>query len=209
MVSFISKPIADTLRRLILKDTLWASGYELYDRLSKPYQSFLDGLTATYAQPGFADSAKRNGFKLHCKPRGSPENIGSDLIAEHPVIRTNPVTGWKSVFAIGHHVQHINGLTEIESQHLLGWFAQLIVENHDLQVRHRWQNPNDIGRPRTLSPIYRLTNYLKPSGTIAAYTILPPSITMALASDLDVECVPPVSVSGHTLTQRAQVEAKL
>ncbi|MCJ1408932.1 hypothetical protein MMC19_003009 [Ptychographa xylographoides] len=125
-------------------DTLWASGYELYDRVSKPYQRFLDGLTATYAQPGFTDSAKRNGFELYCKPRGSPENTGSDLMAEHPLIRTNPVTGWKSIFAIGHHVQHINGLTETESQHLLGWFAQLIIENHDLQVRHRWQYPNDI-----------------------------------------------------------------
>lgn len=139
---------------LIFQDTLWASGYELYDRISKPYQRFLDGLTATYAQPGFADSAKRNGFELYRNPRGSPENIGSELISEHPVIRTNPVTGWRSVFAIGHHVQHINGITEAESKHLLNWFVQLIVENHDLQVRHRWQNPNDIGRfglPRQLT----------------------------------------------------------
>lgn len=36
-------------------DTLWASGYELYDRLSPPYQKFFESLTATYAQPGFAE----------------------------------------------------------------------------------------------------------------------------------------------------------
>jgi alpha-ketoglutarate-dependent taurine dioxygenase len=125
-------------------DTLWASGYELYDRLSEPYQKFFEGLTATYAQPGFSLSAKENGFELYSKPRGAPENVGTDLQAIHPVIRTNPVTGWKSVFGVGHHVQQINGLTKEESQRALDWFVQLIVENHDLQVRHRWQNSNDL-----------------------------------------------------------------
>ena len=61
----------------------------------------------------------------------------------HPVIRTNPVTGWKSIFGVGHHVQQINGLTSEESRRILDWFVNLIVENHDLQVRHRWQNVND------------------------------------------------------------------
>jgi alpha-ketoglutarate-dependent taurine dioxygenase len=125
-------------------DTLWASGYELYDRLSPPYQKFFEGLTATYAQPGFGAAAKENGFELYSKPRGSPDNVGSDLTAQHPVIRTNPVTGWKSIFAVGHHVQQINGLTQEESRRNLDWFVQLIVENHDLQVRHRWENENDL-----------------------------------------------------------------
>lgn len=60
------------------------------------------------------------------------------------MVRTNPVTGWKSVFAVGHHVQKINGLAEGESRALLDWFVRLIVENHDLQVRHRWRNVNDL-----------------------------------------------------------------
>jgi alpha-ketoglutarate-dependent taurine dioxygenase len=41
-------------------------------------------------------------------------------------------------------VQHINGLAEGESKALLEWFVRLVVDNHDLQVRHRWQNPNDL-----------------------------------------------------------------
>jgi alpha-ketoglutarate-dependent taurine dioxygenase len=60
------------------------------------------------------------------------------------VIRTNPVTGWKSIFAVGHHVQQINGLTKEESRTALDWFVSLITDNHDLQVRHRWQNVNDL-----------------------------------------------------------------
>ncbi|KAJ5372025.1 alpha-ketoglutarate-dependent sulfonate dioxygenase [Penicillium concentricum] len=125
-------------------DTLWASGYELYDRLSPPYQKFLEGLEATFSQPQFNQFAKDSGFEVFKGPRGAPENIGEDLRAEHPVIRTNPVTGWKSIFAIGTHVEKINGLSDEESKHLTDWFVNLIMENHDLQVRHRWQNPNDL-----------------------------------------------------------------
>jgi alpha-ketoglutarate-dependent taurine dioxygenase len=126
-------------------DTLWASGYDIYDSLSEPYQGFLEGLTATFEQPGFQQVAERSGFKLYDKQRGAPENIGSALKAIHPVVRTNPVTGWKSIFPVGGHVKHINGLAEDESKKLLDWFLELVYKNHDLQVRLKWKNPNDLG----------------------------------------------------------------
>ncbi|KAL5366640.1 hypothetical protein BJX96DRAFT_180913 [Aspergillus floccosus] len=125
-------------------DTLWASGYELYDRLSPPYQKFLEGLDVTFSQPQFNQYAKDCGFEVFKGPRGAPENYGEELRAVHPLIRTNPVTGWKSIFAVGTHVEKINGLTDEESKHLTDWFVNLIMENHDLQVRLRWQNPNDL-----------------------------------------------------------------
>ncbi|KAI2467546.1 TauD-domain-containing protein [Annulohypoxylon bovei var. microspora] len=125
-------------------DTLWASGYELYDRISKPLRGFLDTLTAYYAQPAFNETADRNNFKIYSAERGAPENVGEVLEAVHPVVRTNPVTGWKSVFAVGHHVKRIHGLSEAESRAFLDWFTQLIVENHDLQARLRWQHANDL-----------------------------------------------------------------
>jgi hypothetical protein len=42
-------------------------------------------------------------------------------------------------------VRYINGLTEHESKNLLDWFVDLVYKNHDLQVRFKWKNPNDIG----------------------------------------------------------------
>lgn len=54
------------------------------------------------------------------------------------------VTGWKSVFPVGGHVRYINDLTEEESKHLLEWFVRLVVDNHDLQMRVKWQNEGDI-----------------------------------------------------------------
>ncbi|KAL5342109.1 hypothetical protein BJX70DRAFT_410837 [Aspergillus crustosus] len=125
-------------------DTLWASGYEVYDKISPAYRKFLDTLSATYAQPGFNKVADANKFKIHPGPRGAPENVGETLSAIHPVVRTNPVTGWKSIFAVGHHVEKVNDLGEDESRHLLDWFVKLVTENHDLQVRYRWQNVNDL-----------------------------------------------------------------
>ena len=41
-------------------------------------------------------------------------------------------------------MQNVNDLAPDESKALLEWFVRLIVENHDLQVRNRWQNPNDL-----------------------------------------------------------------
>jgi len=104
----------------------------------------LEGLTATFHQPGFIEAARKGGFALYEKPRGAPENIGGELKAIHPVVRTNPVTGWKSVFPIGGHLSHINDVSELESKALLEWFTKLLVDNHDLQVRFRWQSSGDI-----------------------------------------------------------------
>lgn len=129
---------------ILALDTLWASGYEIFDRISLPYQEFLQSLTATFAQPMFNRAADEGGFSLYEQPRGSPANIGSELKAIHPVVRTNPVTGWKSIFAVGGHCQHVNGISEDESKQLLDWFLKLVVENHDLQARLKWQSPNDL-----------------------------------------------------------------
>jgi len=60
----------------------------------------LETLTATHQGTNFLEASKRLGFPL-AKNRGAPENsepVGDDLTAIHPVIRTNPVTGWKGLF---------------------------------------------------------------------------------------------------------------
>lgn len=132
-------------------DTMWASGYEVYDRISEPYQKFLETLSATFKGEKFKEMADRLGIELYTDPRGAPENIGTKLEAVHPVVRTNPVTGWKSIFTVGGFARHINGLTQEESDHLLKWFLDLVYKNHDLQVRLKWKSENDIGK--SLSPL--------------------------------------------------------
>ena len=40
---------------------------------------------------------------------------GQTFLASHPIIRTNPVTGWKSLYSVLKQVQKINELSEQES----------------------------------------------------------------------------------------------
>ncbi|KAK0629499.1 hypothetical protein B0T17DRAFT_188688 [Bombardia bombarda] len=140
-------------------DTLWASGYEAYDRLSPVFQKIAESLTATHYQPNFVKVKEAFGEELIDDYRGAPENTGLDFKAEHPVVRTNPVTGWKSLFGAGHQIEAgwINGVTERESEIIKAYFHQIIVENHDLQVRFRW-NKNDLAVWDNRSVFHTATN---------------------------------------------------
>ncbi|KAF2163438.1 hypothetical protein M409DRAFT_26051 [Zasmidium cellare ATCC 36951] len=140
-------------------DTLWASGYEAYDRLSPAIQKLAESLTATHYQPTFNEAAKQHGLELIDSNRGAPENSGLDFTASHPVVRTNPVTGWKSLFAAGGQVKHgwIDDVTPHESEILKEYFLDVIAKNHDLQVRFRW-NINDLAIWDNRSVFHTATN---------------------------------------------------
>ncbi|KAJ3544010.1 hypothetical protein NM208_g3272 [Fusarium decemcellulare] len=141
-------------------DTLWASGYEIYDRFSDYYQKFFEGLTATFRGEGFikAADARPDKYQIYEQPRGNPDNVGRELTAVHPVVRTNPVTGWKSIFAIGNFPQRINEVSARESRELLDLLYKRIEENHDLQVRFKWRNKNDIAFWDNRSVFHSATN---------------------------------------------------
>ena len=115
-------------------DTLWASGYEMFERLSQPVQNFLQTLTVTFRQPLYRETAMRNNFDLYQGPRGSPDNTNQEYEAIHPLIRTNPVTGRKSIFAFGQHLHQVNQVTESESNWIINMIQNTLTDNHDLQV---------------------------------------------------------------------------
>ncbi|KAJ9502911.1 hypothetical protein H2202_002034 [Exophiala xenobiotica] len=119
-------------------DTLWVSGYELYDRLSPPMQAFFETLTATCAQPVFKSACDAGGYEV-MSPRGSPLNVDLNFAPVHPVIRTHPVTGWKSLFAgVGLHVSRINDVYTYEDQIIRDYVLRLITRNHDCVARMHW-----------------------------------------------------------------------
>lgn len=119
-------------------DTLWVSGYELYDRLSPPFQRFLETLTAECAQPVFKSACEAGGYEV-MSPRGSPLNVDFAFAPHHPVVRTHPVTGWKSVFAgVGLHVSRIDGVWAHEDQMIREYLMRIITRNHDCVARMHW-----------------------------------------------------------------------
>ncbi|KAL0565513.1 hypothetical protein V5O48_016510 [Marasmius crinis-equi] len=123
-------------------DYAWASAYEAYDRLSPAYQRFLEGLTAFHDGTKFLRFAEKSGQAIQ-KLRGSPENASTDLTAVHPVIRTNPVTGWKTLFVNRGFTTRINELSYDESENVLNYLFKHVADNHDFQVRYKW-NKNDV-----------------------------------------------------------------
>ena len=119
-------------------DTLWASGVEMYNRYSTKMQNFLKTLTITSSQQTFTSAAEKGGFTVVEENRGHPSNRGTHFTATHPVVRTNPVTGLNSSYAVGLHVKCVDGITNAESEALIKSFLDCLTQNHDLQVRLRW-----------------------------------------------------------------------
>ena len=72
-------------------------------------------------------------------PRGSPLNKDLEFAPVHPVVRTHPVTGWKSLFAgVGLHVSRINDVYNYEDQMIRDYVMRLITRNHDGIARMHW-----------------------------------------------------------------------
>jgi alpha-ketoglutarate-dependent taurine dioxygenase len=133
----------------------------------------LEGLTATF----IADGSLFHNDSIFEGPRGHPKNVGKTFTAVHPVVRTNPVTGWKSLYAGGPLPKYINEVTPKESQELLRLFREAITENHDLQCRFKWRNVNDFGKSSGHLLHIRITdaNNEQLSGITVARSTLPPT----------------------------------
>ncbi|KAG0354218.1 hypothetical protein BC939DRAFT_520199 [Gamsiella multidivaricata] len=110
-------------------NTIWSNGYELYDDLSAPIKTLLEGLTATHSSDIFKLIIQAHGRKTFGKLNDSV----------HPVIRTNPVTGWKSVFTNPVFTREINGVSASESKWILDYLGDLVAKKLQYQVRFNWE----------------------------------------------------------------------
>ena len=106
-------------------DTLFANMYAAYDSLSEGIRKFLDPLTALHV----ADYTGVYGD--HPPQREFPK-------AEHPVVRTHPVTGRKALFVNSGFTRRIKGLHALESRALLDMLFEH-VKNPNFHCRFQWQ----------------------------------------------------------------------
>jgi taurine dioxygenase len=97
-------------------DTLFTNQYLAYERLSEPMRDLLDGLSAVH----------------HAAPFGHPEQQ-----AIHPVVRTHPETGRRSLFVNRTFTSHIRELRRSESDALLQYLCSW-SEQPGFQCRYRW-----------------------------------------------------------------------
>ncbi|KAA8912348.1 hypothetical protein TRICI_003518 [Trichomonascus ciferrii] len=114
-------------------DTAWCLGYAVYDMLSKPLQKYLEGMTALHDAYEQANDSIRDGRPVRRDP----------IVSEHPVIRTHPVTGYKSVFVNPGFTRAIRGIPKAESEAILNYLFNLIATAQEYTVRFKW-NKQDV-----------------------------------------------------------------
>lgn len=110
-------------------DTLWASGYSAYEKLSPDFRKIIDGKYAVYRSAHtYLD-------------RNDPEAGPKHIERAHPLVRVHPATGWKSLYVNRLFTTHIIGLDKAESDVILNYLFDVYEKNVDIQVRFKW-TPN-------------------------------------------------------------------
>ncbi|KAF2239657.1 TauD-domain-containing protein [Viridothelium virens] len=107
-------------------DTLWASGYAAYEKLSPEFRKIIDGRKAVYrsAHP-YLDREN---------PSAGPKFIERT----HPLVRVHPATGWKALWVNRAMTVRIEGFDKAESDVILGYLYDVYEKNVDIQVRFKW-----------------------------------------------------------------------
>ena len=115
-------------------DTLFANQYMAWESLSDTMKSLLDGLV------GISSSAKADVSKTRedrIKSDGK-SSAPKDYLAHHPLVRTHPETGRKSLYVNIAHTSGIVGMTDAESAPILNFLFQHQVKP-EFTCRFVWQ----------------------------------------------------------------------
>ena len=114
-------------------DTLWSSQYAAYDMLSPHMQKYLESLTALHSADLQAQGTRDLGRTVRREP----------VTTEHPLIRTNPVTGWKSLYFNPGFVTKIVDVPKTESDHIISFLNEIVATSPEVHARFQW-NEGDV-----------------------------------------------------------------
>jgi taurine dioxygenase len=145
-VTFVERPpLGSILNAVVIPpaggDTMFSDQRAAYEALSEPLREFLDGLVAVH------DGTQTFSKLLQAREDGGGDWDGKQYKAlepvEHPVVRTHPETGAKSLFVNPGFTSHIVGLTRAESDALLD-FLYAHSTKPQFTVRYHWHE-GDLG----------------------------------------------------------------
>lgn len=109
-------------------ETVFANGYMAYERLPDSVKSRIEGLRAIHVYDYGGKSTDRKNMV----------NIEDGISQAHPIARTHPATGRKSLFVNKLMTHSIEGLDSDESETLLNVMFETISQP-DLSYVHEWQ----------------------------------------------------------------------
>lgn len=137
---FHEPPVFTGLRSVRLPpvggDTCWASLYAAYDALSEPIRRSLDGLTAVHTMERTSASVPSLVDRYAVARAVYGDN------AEHPVVITHPETGRKALYVFEANTMRINGVSALESRHLLNMLFEHL-RSPLFSMRWTWK-PHDV-----------------------------------------------------------------
>lgn len=108
-------------------DTMFASGYKGYESLSPALRTIADGLKGVHNTKFFERPDKPEKFT-----KSQPDTV-------HPVVRTHPKTGKKSLFVSENFMERFEGMTADESEPLKDMLIKAITKPEHV-YRHRWHS---------------------------------------------------------------------
>ncbi|RKR92385.1 taurine dioxygenase [Micromonospora pisi] len=139
-----SPPIASILHLVktpsVGGDTMWTNQCLVYEQLSAPIRQLLDGLTAIHVI-----------------------RIGNEFTsrAEHPVVRTHPETGRRSLYVNRLFTSHIPQLSRNESDALLQYLFEF-SEGPQFTCRYRWRAGDVAVWDNRVTQHYAVNDYVEP-----------------------------------------------
>jgi taurine dioxygenase len=120
-------------------DTLYVNTAAAYDALSEGMRKMLEGLVGV-CSGGLKN--KRGGPRAAHLSRVSMSSQNLDQAdayeAKHPIVRTHPETGRKSLYVSALHTIRFDGFTEEESKPLIMWLNNHCIEP-EFSCRVRWE----------------------------------------------------------------------
>ena len=120
-------------------DTLFASGYRAYESLSPAMQTLLAPLQGIHSAR--AAYGPRGLFAKDDATRSMPIVVSEDAEQSclHPIVRTHPDSGKKTLYINHVYTVGIDGFKEAESASLLGFLFKHMSQ-YSFTYRHRWQD---------------------------------------------------------------------
>lgn len=116
-------------------DTAWANMELVYSALSKSMQSMLTNLRADHVAQGYRE--KMAIIKGDYTKSFKKEDIVQHQVS-HPVVRTHPVSGNKSLFLNEAYALRFTGMTEDENKPLIEFLCRFATQPQ-FTCRFRWQ----------------------------------------------------------------------
>ena len=134
----IEPPLGTMLQLHILPetggDTMFSDMYSAYNELSDKYKSLLNGLVAIHESEHL--------YSGRYEDRGVNRDNIKTPVANHPLIRTHPITGKKAIYVNRTFTTGIEGMNKNESSSILEFLFEH-CEHVNFQIRYRW-NKNDM-----------------------------------------------------------------